>query len=613
MKTMPLTPEVVTRLATSLSRCFIFQGMDQSLLKEIAGKANLVQLESGEFLTREGKPAEAFYVFLNGNATVMVQQNDGSREVNIAKLGPGDTAGEIGLLLAQPYSASVKATSRIVAARYDPQFFETMVAKIPSFGLMLAKSIGRHLAQSNRRIPVPEYNVEEGAPSEQAFKLLPIDFIKRHRVLPIKQDGNNLTIGLVDEPSSAVLESIRNLLTGMELRPVRIDSALFEAMMHTHSGALGKGNGQSDPTEEEFSGISDAPSMERLLQAMIAEGASDLHLSAGQRPRWRIDGHLTEIVDMPALDSDSVMNLLKPLLEQRHEVQFRETSDADFAYTLPAAGGRFRVNLFRNSRGTSAVFRHIPARIPTLEQLNMPEVITRFCNEPKGLILVTGPTGSGKSTTLAAMVDYINKNRKEHILTLEDPIEFVHESRLALINQREVGSHTQSFSRALRAALREDPDVVLVGEMRDLETVSLALETANTGHLVLATLHTSTAAMTIDRIVNLFPPEQQNQIRSSLADVLRGVICQNLCRRIGGGRIAALEILVVNHGVAGLIREGKTVQIGNMMQTGKAAGNQLLNDSLLQLVQSQKIEADEALSKSVDKTELARRLKRPLQ
>jgi len=223
---------------------------------------------------------------------------------------------------------------------------------------------------------------------------------------------------------------------------------------------------------------------------------------------------------------------------------------------------------------------------------------------------VTGPTGSGKSTTLAAMVDLINRTRGEHIITLEDPVEFVHGSAKALVNQREVGAHTSSFARALRAALREDPDIVLVGEMRDLETVSMALETANTGHLVLGTLHTSTAVSTVDRIVSLFPTEQQNTVRATLADVLKGVVSQNLLRRIGGGRVAALEIMVVNSAVANLIREGKAHQVGNAMQTGKAAGNQLLNDSLAALVNAKTVEYEEALAKAVDKADLARRFNR---
>ncbi len=272
---------------------------------------------------------------------------------------------------------------------------------------------------------------------------------------------------------------------------------------------------------------------------------------------------------------------------------------------------RFRVNLFRDSGGIGAVLRRIPMAIIGLEQLGMPQAVADFCSLPKGLVLVTGPTGSGKSTTLAAMVDLINSSRQEHIVTLEDPVEFVHPSKKGFVNQREVGLHTDSFARALRAALREDPDIVLVGEMRDLETVSLALETANTGHLVLATLHTSTAISTIDRIVGLFPADEQNRIRTTLADVLKGVVSQNLLKRKGGGRVAAVEILVVKSAVSNLIREAKTHMIASAMQTGKAAGNQLLNDSLVKLVTGGKVEYEEALSKAVDKADLARRLNRP--
>lgn len=604
MKSMPSSPEVANKIASSLGRSAMFLGMDKNLLAEIASKAKLVQADPGEFLTREGEIPDAFYVFLNGNAAVFIRHPEKKEDIEMAQLGPGDSAGEIAILLEQPYGASIKAISKVVAARYDAKFFEKMVKEIPGFGLQLAKGMCRRIQQFARMIPIPEHHPEKGVPSEDAFKLLPIEFMRRHRVLPLRKEKNYLTLGFVDEPSSTVLQNVRSLLTGMELLPVRIDSVLFDNTMRSHSG-ISETAGSTSTRKKESGPIS----VEKLLQSMITEGASDLHLSAGQRPRWRIDGQMQEIVDAPVLDSNTVLELLTPLIDKRFCTQFEETNDVDFAYSL-GKDARFRVNLFRNSNGTSAVFRHIPLQIPNLEQLNMPDIVRRFCDEPKGLVLVTGPTGSGKSTTLAAMVDLLNKNRRDHIITLEDPIEFVHPSQMALVNQREVGAHTKSFSRALRAALREDPDIVLVGEMRDLETISMALETANTGHLVLGTLHTSTAVMTVDRIVNLFPAEQQNQIRSTLADVLRGVICQNLCRRIGGGRVAALEVLVVNPAVSALIREGKTVQIPNIMQTGKALGNQLLNDSLINLVQTQKIEYEEALSKAVDKADIAKRLKR---
>jgi twitching motility protein PilT len=269
------------------------------------------------------------------------------------------------------------------------------------------------------------------------------------------------------------------------------------------------------------------------------------------------------------------------------------------------------VNLFRDKGGVGAVLRVIPAKILTFQQLNLPPVCQKLAELPKGLVLVTGPTGSGKSTTLAAMIDWINKNRGDHIITLEDPIEFVHPSLRCLINQREVGPHTKSFARALKAALREDPDIVLVGEMRDLETTALALETANTGHLVFGTLHTATAVSTIDRIIDLFPPIQQPQIRSVLADTLKGVVAQTLCKKIGGGRCAALETLVVSPAVANLIREGKNHMIASSMSTAKAQGNVMLNDALAQLVLDGRVDYAEALTHALDKADLAKRCNRP--
>jgi twitching motility protein PilT len=303
------------------------------------------------------------------------------------------------------------------------------------------------------------------------------------------------------------------------------------------------------------------------------------------------------------LSAEAVQKALLPIVPPRNREEFQKTHDSDFAYELPGRA-RFRVNVFVDLHGMGAVFRVIPTKILTVDDLNLPKELLTLCHMPKGLVLVTGPTGSGKSTTLAALIDYINRNRTAHVITIEDPIEFVHPNKKCLVNQRQVGEHTDSFKRALRAALREDPDIVLLGEMRDLETVSIAIETAETGHLVFGTLHTSSAPSTIDRIIDQYPADQQNQIRVMLSSSLKGVICQMLCKRVGGGRVAALEVMFSLPAIANLIRESKIFQIPSIMQTGRKMGMALLNDSLLKLVKDGVIGADEALSKSYDKSTL---------
>jgi twitching motility protein PilT len=349
--------------------------------------------------------------------------------------------------------------------------------------------------------------------------------------------------------------------------------------------------------------MSEAPPnpIDALFHAMVKVGASDLHLSVGSPPLVRKDGHMDRLdPDAAPLRAQDLVQLLGPIMPEKNRKEFTEHHDTDFAYEI-AGLARFRSNVFADRQGPGAVFRVIPTKILTAEQLGLSPFILQLCALNKGLVLVTGPTGSGKSTTLCAMIDHINKTRQDHIITIEDPIEFVHPNQKCLINQREVHTHTDSFKAALRAALREDPDIVLVGELRDLETVAIAIETAETGHLVFGTLHTTTAASTVDRIVDQFPADRQEQIRIMLSESLRGVIAQNLCRKIGGGRIAALEVLIATQAVSNLIREGKTFQIPSIMQVGKAIGMVSLNDALMELVTRKQVTPDEAYSKSVDK------------
>ncbi len=349
--------------------------------------------------------------------------------------------------------------------------------------------------------------------------------------------------------------------------------------------------------------------LDRMLNRLVGLGGSDLHLSSSMPPMVRLHGDMAPIPDFATpLSSEHILLMCDEVAPAANRGEFREDNDTDFAYEIPGLA-RFRVNLFRDRHGVGAVFRQIPHEILSFEQLGLPECVRSLCMLNKGLVLVTGPTGSGKSTTLATMIDLVNTTRSDHIITIEDPIEFVHDNKRCLVNQREVYSHTESFKRALRAALREDPDIVLVGELRDLETMAIAIETAETGHLVFATLHTTTAVSTIDRLIDQFPPDRQAQIRVMLAESLKGVIAQILLKRIGGGRIAAYEILLGIPAVSNLIREGKTHQIATVMQTAKRLGMRTLNDSLTELVKAEKVEAAEALSKAVDKDGLRSALK----
>ena len=345
----------------------------------------------------------------------------------------------------------------------------------------------------------------------------------------------------------------------------------------------------------------------KLLRALVGSASSDLHLRVGEPPMFRTHGEIKR-QSGSALSVNDLELLVLSIMPERNRGEWKETGDTDFAYEI-AGVARFRVNAARDRKGPVAVFRVIPAKVVTVKDMGLSDEVQRLCYLTKGLVLVTGPTGSGKSTTLCALIDLVNSTRTDHIITIEDPIEFVHENKKCLITQRQVHVHTESFKTALRAALREDPDIVLVGEMRDLETIAIAIETAETGHLVFGTLHTTTASSTVDRIIDQFPADRQAQIRVMLSESLKGVISQTLCKKTSGGRVAAREILLSTPAIANLIREGKTFQIPSIIQTSKKLGMNTLNDALLELVEKKLIDPDEAFMKSVEKAGLLASLK----
>ena len=361
------------------------------------------------------------------------------------------------------------------------------------------------------------------------------------------------------------------------------------------SGMAPAGGGTATAVQERVRNELD---LHRVLQYLLDTGGSDLHISAGSHPMVRLRGELTAIPDTDVMTPQVVQKSLYAILTQKQRETFEENLELDFAYAMPGAA-RFRVNLYRQRESLGAAFRMIPYEIKTLEELGISPAVNNMAMLPRGMVLVTGPTGSGKSTTLAALVDLANRTRRDHIMTVEDPIEFLHRNKSCLVNQREVGEDTKSFANALKHVLRQDPDIILVGEMRDLETISVALTAAETGHLVFATLHTQDAAQTIDRVIDVFPPHQQQQVRVQLAGAIQGVVCQTLCKTADGkGRVAATEVLFATPAIRNLIREGKTHQIYSALQAGAQHGMQTMDQNLAELVRARKVTMGDALEKA---------------
>ena len=428
-----------------------------------------------------------------------------------------------------------------------------------------------------------------------------------------RNNGGGGNGGLTHEDVVAIAREVAKDVASREAADIA-ERLVMDATRNL-SRAAGGGAPAAAPAASPFAsmplgGRTGPAKIDNLLREMIQRKASNLHLTSGSHPVFRVDGeiHFGAQSHGGVLTSDEIEAMVMEIMTPKAREDFATLRDADYAYEIKGLA-RFRVNVFQDRNGVGSVLRQIPIEVLTAEKLGLPKACYDMCWLSKGLVLVTGPTGSGKSTTLAAMIDFINKNRSDHIITIEDPVEFVHQNQKCLVNQREVGLHTKGFKNALRAALREDPDIVLVGEMRDLETISIAIETAETGHLVFGTLHTTTAVSTVDRIIDQFPTDRQAQIRVMLSESLKGVVAQNLIPKIGGGRVAAQEILLGTHAVAALIRDGKTFQLPSVMQTSKAHGMVTMNDALMNLVQKKLVDPKDAYIKAVDKTGFAAMLK----
>lgn len=534
-------PSSRDRALQSLMQSRLFAPLPAQDLDVILSYAKFLEYTAQEPIFRQTETPDSFFLLLRGEVALFSVDSQ-QHSVEMVQVGQLEIFGETALLLNQPHAFSAVAKSPAYVLKLRSEVLGLMIEGSPSFARDLSVSLAARFVQASQQLATISRSSSSAAMASTAA---------------ISEDTSGL-------PSK---------VNRRRYSPAEIRQRL--AMI------------------------------EPLLRGMIHERASDLHLSAGQKPRWRVDGDLLEIKESRELGKAEVYEMLEPVLPDNAYEEFAEHYSTDFSYVLENLA-RFRVNMFRDEKGVSAVMRLIPIEIPTFKQLRLPENVKSMSEFAKGLVLVTGPTGSGKSTTLAAILNELNGTVQGHLITLEDPIEFHYKSEKCLVNQREIGPHATSFAHALRASLREDPDIILVGEMRDVETVALAIEAANTGHLVFGTLHTKSAISTIDRIVDMFPVEQHSKIRSSLSDVLKGVVSQVLLKRKGGGRIAAFETLYVTQAISSQIRQGKTHQIVSAMIGNKRSV--LMNEHLEELVKAGHVDMQDALGSTEDREELMNRL-----
>lgn len=537
-----------------LGRSPLFHGLDRKSLEAVALHAELLRYDPGEALARQGDASDAFLLLVEGGATVVrdggeAESLDGSPPLVLARISPPDSIGEMGVLLKQPRSASVYAAGGAIVLRFRSAEFHDMVLQHPYFGLVMCRTLAERLNATSRRVPLPELGDVLAEPEAEARGLLPVEFQIRHRIVPLTVDDNAVRVGSVDDLDPEVIERIRRLVPGLRVRPVRITADYFEAAMRGSGGAW-LTDEQGEDTEPGGAHALDrllelgGSRLETVLRRMVAEGASELHLAAGRVPRWRIDGTLVPLRDGGRLGPEEAFELVLGLVPRPGLLaDFEDGHSFELTHEI-ADVARFRIRLTRDTRGVGAIVRSIPLRVPGAAQLGLPAPIVELTGRPRGLILVAGPRGSGRSTSIAALVDQINRTRALFVVTLEDPVGYVHESLQSLVVQRELGRHTDPLPRALDAVLRDEPDVVVVGDLDELSAPAL-VDLASTGALVIAGLAAENAVDAVERLLAMFDPETRDAHARALSRCLLGVSAQVLVPRRDGGRVAVFEHIVV--------------------------------------------------------------------
>lgn len=626
MREHPIRGNYHNMAREALAQSPLFRSLNPNDREIVLTHATLHEYTAQEPIVNEGEIADSFYILIQGEAAVSFKISALENPIELTRIEAPDIVGEMALLLGIRRSATVSALQQAFALRFHHAAFELMLDGIKGFGRQLSILLAERLAQTSRRVPLPEIERDKlGQLDPMTIRRLPPPFILRHRVLPLHFQNNLLTLGCVDDPTPALFQAIQRMLPGTQIRPFRISYDTFSLALHTHGL-------QDRPTSSELVLPQEPPvivgvlpsqdelplpqtnldiqtqlaKIKPLLQRVVAEGASDLYLSAQEKPRWRIGNMLYTIEDYRPLRPLEAFHMLSGLIPQPRQQEFEKNHHIEFSCTIPALG-RFRINLFRGEKGIHAVLRYIPLIPPTPEQLQFPVGLLNLLKFRDGLVLFSGSPGSGKTTTVAALLHAINQTRRVHVLTLEDPIEYVHESHHALIHQREVGSHANSMPEALKAAMREAPDILVVGELADAESLSLAMEAARNGCLVFAATQTKGAARTLLRLLEQFSNEKQPYARRVLSEVLRAVVSQELCRKIQGGRIAAFELLYMDPQASALLRQDQISEL--IPKLTEQPNNLSIHVHLAQMVHGSVIAPEEAFYHAFDRKALEAQLK----
>ncbi len=580
-----------------LQKSELFGVLSEDSLKKIIGMIEFIEYDSGEYVIKENDKSDAFYIIIEGEVIVFHKKEI----MELVKLGKGIQFGDIGLLLDEPRTASVKTDKVSKILKINKTIFDYLLKNLPTFALSISRFLAKRVKQLSSNISLPYFDGEIESSGKKLLRLFPVNYLIRHRFIPLSLKENTVKLGFVNDPTPSVISNLKNVLTGYDLKFYRIDSEFFEVVIKSVSGLM----------EEEAKKIQyeqkRSEKLDKLLERVVQEGASAIHISSGDTPYWRIDDELIKLEDSKKFQMEDIKELIEPLLAPEQKRELNSGKELNITYSF-SDKTRFLINVFYNFKGLSLVVKVINSIPKTLEQLKVPEDIKEMIKVNRGIIFVSGTAGSGKTTTIAAILDFINNNYKKHIITIENPVEYIIKSKKSLVNQIEIKDEFEEHIKVLKSVFKDDPDVIFTGSLRTLEHFELAFELAQTGHLVLANINAINTIDTLEKIIEIFPDNKKDFVKSRIGDSLIGILTQSLCKKTGGGSIAVFELLKSTPGIVNLIKKEEFIEIKTLMRKDKFKPYTNLDEEIVKLLKENVIDKKEAKLKAIDKEYLENRI-----